>query len=151
MAQARSRSERRATRDYFNAVTLSNNEVLESQVPAGANTGGITFHSTVDALTAGGQSLTTKTDGTTTFDGLVGSNFALSSLTAEGNATNLGGFADLNATGAITVKTTGNQDYFNAVTLTNDQVLESQVAAGANTGGITFHSTVDALTAGGRR
>jgi hypothetical protein len=125
--------------DYFNPVTLTSDEVFES-----TGGGNITFHSTVDAQSSGGQALTTETDGAAAFDGVVGGNFALKSLTAEGFLADANGTTDLNATPDASVTTVGSQDYFNPVTLGVDQIL-------ASTGGgaITFHSTVDGQARGG--
>ena len=134
------------TQDYFNALVLNASQVLESTM-----SGTLFFHSTVDGLTAGGQALTTRTDGTVKFGdstlpaptGVVGSQFALASLTVEGNTLVADGTTDLNAVpttaGGVTIRTTGNQVYSNPVTLTTDQILVSTSPVGA----ITFDSTVD--------
>jgi hypothetical protein len=124
------------TQDYFNAVSLGADQVLLS---AGGQT--ITFHGTVDSKAAGPQSLTTMTDGTVRFQGVVGGTFALQSLTTEGvtaATTRLTELDAMVAPGALTVRTVGPQKYLEAVSLGVDQMLVSN-----GTGNITFQSTVD--------
>ena len=133
--------------DYFNAVTLSNSQVLDSTA-----SGTITVHFTVDALNAGVQSLTIMTNGTAVFGaatlpaptGVVGGTTPLKMLTVEGNSPLSAGTIDLNAlapAGKATVTTQGGgQDYKGGVTLSAAAILDD------TTGPITFESTVTGAT-----
>src|SRR5262249_17465783 len=94
-----------------NAVTLSANTVLDET--AGGN---ITFKSTVDAAAAGAQSLTAKTDGTTEFDGAVGTT-ALSSLDVGGHSAATAGATKL---AGPSVTTSGGQTYNNGLSQLGD-------------------------------
>ena len=108
--------------DYQDAVTLGAATTLDSS----ANNGAITFHKTLD----GAFDLTTKAGtGLTTFDGVVGGNARLSTLTVAGKS-------KINTT-AIT--TTGLQDYQDAVTLASVTTLDSSAGNGA----ITFEQALD--------
>ncbi|QDT97380.1 cadherin domain-containing protein [Gimesia aquarii] len=106
---------------YNNAVNFVTNSTLTS-------TGGSTieFSSTVD----GSIDLNIDTTGNTIFNGAIGSNTALTSLT-----TNAGGATNINGS---TVNTTGNQTFNDAVILGDNTVLTS-----TNTGDITFNSTLN--------
>src|SRR5207245_399150 len=85
------------------------------------------------------QGLTVKTDGTTEFDGPIGTT-ALSALDVQGNSAATLGNTDLNAP---TVNTMAGQTYENAVKLSTTATL-------TDTGGgkIWFKSTLDAAAAG---
>ena len=101
----------------------------------GANTtvaasGNVTFISTIDGNTSGNQSLTVNSSGITTFEAAVGNTTRLSTLT-----TDAAGSTDLN--GGI-VKTTGNQTYNDAITLTANTSL-----TGSN---VNFNGTVNDVT-----
>ena len=113
-----------ATLDFKNAVSLTSDSTLTGTA------GNITFEKTVD----GAFNLTTSatTAGkATTFEGAVGNTTALASLTVTGAA-------DLNiVTAPGVVKTTGDQDFKGAVTLTDDAMLTSSA------GNMTFEKTVD--------
>ena len=113
------------TQTYNGAVTLAGDTTLRSGA-TGTGTGAIMLNSTVDAATAGGQSLTVTTGGTTSFQ-TVGGTRALSALTVNGT-----GPVSLNGTG---VTTTGAQSYTGATMATAAQLLTT------NGGNIAFAST----------
>ena len=93
---------------YNDAVTLAANTMLTGSA--------VTFGNTVDDQTAGSESLTVV--GSANFDGPVGSNAPLSSLTVNGPTTFLlvGGLHPV-LVNSGTVTTTGAQTYAGAVTL----------------------------------
>ena len=86
----------------------------------------------MDAATAGAQSLTVNTAGTTTFGAAVGGTNALPSLTTDSAGTTQIG---------ANISTTGTQTYFDAVSLTGAAILASSGSGAA--GNITLTSTVD--------
>ncbi|HBY79869.1 MAG TPA: hypothetical protein DEG47_23335, partial [Cyanobacteria bacterium UBA11148] len=104
---------------YNNAV------VLETDTTITGNN--VTFDSTVDATTPGGQSLTVNASDTT-FNGSVGNTAALNSLT-----TNASGTTHLNNN----VTTTNNQTYNDNVRIGNDSTLTS------NNGSVIFNRHID--------
>ncbi len=123
------------TRINTDQVNTSGSQTYNDAVELGADTtlsssgaGTIQFTSTVD----GAHNLSVNTTGTTQFDAAVGGTTALTSLT-----TDAGGTTQINA-GAVT--TTGDQTYGDAVVLGNTTTLSAH--------NVTFHSTVDAATAG---
>jgi hypothetical protein len=113
------------------AVSFGNTTTLNSGLTVSTGTGPITFTGAVD----GGQALTTNSTGTTTFSAPVGGATALASLT-----TNAGGATAINGG---SVRTTGNQSYGDAVTLSGPATT---IDSGA--GNTTFNSTVDGLATG---
>jgi hypothetical protein len=106
-----------------------------------AGTGALTFASTIDSAdSVTSRALNLNTSGTTTLNGIVGGNHALTSLT-----TDAGGVTALNITtpnGSSSINTTGaNGQVFNdAVQLEQDTVLN------ANTGVIDLASTLDSYS-----
>lgn len=106
------------TIDVHSALVLTGDELLT----AGSN---VTFDTTVDGSTAGGQALTVNAAGITTFTGTVGTT-SLKSLT-----TDAAGTTRLNAN--VTTSTT--QTYGDNVTLTNNVIL--------NGSSLTFANKVD--------
>ena len=80
----------------------------------------VTFKTRVDAQSVGGESLAVQTDGTTEFDGAVGTT-SLASLDVAGFSAATTGTTIFNAPGSDathpSVKTTGSQTYHNAVQL----------------------------------
>ncbi|MBI1918657.1 MAG: autotransporter-associated beta strand repeat-containing protein, partial [Planctomycetes bacterium] len=113
---------------YNDAVVLTANTTLN-----GAN---ITFNSTVDSdsnATPRALTVNSSNNGTTLFNGTVGGNAALASLT-----TNADGTTVLVNVGNVT--TTGDQTFNDAVLLVGDTTLN-----GSN---ITFNSTVDSAGGG---
>ncbi|MGD9689201.1 MAG: filamentous hemagglutinin N-terminal domain-containing protein [Phycisphaerales bacterium] len=118
---------------YTGAVTLGGAD--DTRVTLISTGGTVGFGSTIDAMTAGEQSLAVT--GNASFGGAVGSATAIGALSVSGT-TSLG--ADVttsNAGGA-----SGNQTYSGAVTLASSSTL-------ASTGGlVSFGSTVDATAAG---
>lgn len=136
-----------AGQDYYDAVVLYVSTILDSTNP-GNN---ITFHSTVDAKTAGQQALTANAAGNEVFDNRVGGNAALASLATDDPNNSqpiaaLGGntvfnFAATNA--AASVITTGAQDYHDAVTLGANTVLDATAS-----GNISFYASINATSAG---
>ncbi len=121
------------TQTYNSAVFVRFNSSLLSQ--GAGSLGNITFESTIEGDQRNWAGLTVQTDGTTAFDGLVGSVEPLYSLNTLGLTTPSTGTTHLNST-AIT--TTGSQEYENAVLLSSDADLLSQ-----ETGDITFGSSID--------
>ena len=121
-------------------VTTTGDQTYNDPVILGADTTfrgtNVTFNSTVDAATAGEQSLTVNASGTTTFGNeagdQVGGNQELESLTTDEEGTTVINTDQVNAT--------GDQNYNDPVTLGADTAL-----SGTN---VTFNSTVDAATAG---
>jgi filamentous hemagglutinin family protein len=111
--------------NYNDVVTLGENTTLTS-----SGGGNITFAKAVD----GAQSLAVNTSGNEIFNGVVGGNTPLTSLTTDGSGT-VGGKAQLNG-GSVT--TTGGQTYNDNVTLGAATTLTS--SGGAN---ITFGQAVD--------
>jgi hypothetical protein len=118
---------------YNDAVTLQQNTVLTSTA-----SGNVTFNSTVDAVAAGGQSLTVNTGGTTTFgdnagDDRVGATNALSSLTTDAGGSTVFNIdpasvafnADPEVVPAVngSVRTTGAQTYSDDVRIDRDTKL----------------------------
>ncbi|WP_108123926.1 filamentous hemagglutinin N-terminal domain-containing protein [Saccharospirillum mangrovi] len=114
---------------YTGAVTLNQDVSLQT------TNSDITFSNTINGNSAGDKESLTLTTGTGTsiFQGIVGGSDSLASLTVN-NAASLG--AD--------ISTDGTQTYSGAVTLTNG------VALSAADDDITFASTVDGDSAGGK-
>ena len=111
---------------YTGKVILGANDTLDSSA-AGGN---IAFSSTVDATTAGTQSLTLAAGtGNVAFGGAVGATNRLASLTATGGNVTIGG----------NVTTSGNQAYSGAVVLSAADTLDSS----NSNGNISFTSSVD--------
>ena len=111
---------------YTGKVILVANDTLDSSA-AGGN---IAFSSTVDATTAGTQSLTLAAGtGNVAFGGAVGATNRLASLTATGGNVTIGG----------NVTTSGNQAYSGAVVLSAADTLDSS----NSNGNISFTSSVD--------
>lgn len=115
------------------SITTTGAQAFDDAVLLGANTtlssttaGNITFNSTLN----GAFTLAINTDANTTFNGAVGNNSALTSLT-----TNVNGTTNINGG---SVNTTGNQTYNDAVLLGDNTILTS-----TGTGDITFESTLD--------
>ncbi|MDF0553685.1 CHAT domain-containing protein [Kamptonema sp. UHCC 0994] len=121
--------------NYGDAVTIASNPILTGN--------GVTFNSTLD----GNGNLTVNSDiGNVTFSDAVGGNIPLGNLTVNSsgttrfantvNATSLttdaGGKTEINGN----VTTTDNQNYGDAVTITNNPILTGN--------GVTFNSTLDA-------
>jgi filamentous hemagglutinin family protein len=118
--------------DYSGPVNLMDDTTLAS-----TSGGDITFESTVD----GGANLTVNSTGVINFDGLVGSETPLTSLTTGAGA--LDAFINAPGTEAIpSVTVTASQTYDGPVVLDSNTVLASQ---GTSSGGgaVTFSSTVD--------
>lgn len=111
--------------NFNGALTLGGNTVLD------AGAGDILLGSTVDALSAGGASLTLNSTGLTTLGGVVGGTGSLSTLT-----TNAGGSTTLSG---VTITTTGAQTFNDGVTLGTDMTLNALTVA--------FNSTLDGTTA----
>ncbi len=122
-------------------VTTANNQSYNGIVTLGSDTaltttnnGAVNFSSTVNAATAGAQSLAVDTGmGTVTFGGAVGGTNSLASLTVSGPSIITGG----------AVTTSGGQSYIGSVTLGANTVM-----ATTNNGGIRFSSSIDGVTAG---
>ncbi len=119
---------------YGGAATLAADAVLTA-----TGNGNLTFNSTVD----GTFNLALKTGGLTTFNGLVGGNTRLASLT-----TDAGGTTQINGGGVSTTinggAASGAQTYNDAVTLGADAVLASHTEGVAAAGGnLVFNGTVD--------
>src|SRR5439155_18896855 len=108
----------------------------QDSVLASTANGNISFASTVN----GAHSLAVNTAGATTFGGVIGGSTALTTLT-----TDAGGSVVLNIAGGTvanpSIKTSGVQNYNDAVTLAQDTVLNS-TGSGAS-GNISFGSTVN--------
>ncbi len=118
---------------YRNPVMLTANATLASQDSVGDG-GTINFASTVD----GGVALNVNTDGNTVFNGVVGGNVPLVSVTTDApGATFLNG-------GSVT--TTGAQTYNDFLQLGTTTTLTSQNTAN-DQGAITFGSTLDGAVA----
>ena len=117
----------------FDVVTLGSATTIDSTNTA------IDFTKTVDATTAGSQSLTVNAGntGAVTFTGAVGGSQALASLTVTGPTT-----LENN------VSTDGVQTYNSAVTLGAALVTLNSNFNGTSNGAVDFVSTVDATTAG---
>ncbi len=109
------------------AVRLAGNTTLTN-----AATGAITFLSgaTVNATTAGGQSLTVNTNGATTFGADLGATTALASLTTDngGTVTNDLGFTRFNNN--VNLTTTGNITF-------NDRVIIGTAGSGGSSSTFT--------------
>ncbi|HBR73332.1 MAG TPA: hypothetical protein DEA78_06320, partial [Cyanobacteria bacterium UBA11159] len=121
-----------ANQTYNNPVELQQIPTLPNITLIGTN---ITFNSTVNANTPGGQSLTVNASGITRFNGSVGNNNPLASLT-----TNAAGTTEINTSSSnpIEIKTTGAQTYYDPVTQIGDVSLTST----AENGNITFNTAV---------
>ncbi|MFO1046083.1 MAG: hypothetical protein U0941_30260 [Planctomycetaceae bacterium] len=113
---------------YNDAVKLDTNTTLDS-----STNGNVTFNSSLDSVTGETNSLLVNTSGTTTFNGLVGTNDRLSTLT-----TDAGGSTIINTT---SVETVSDQTYNDAVKLDTNTTLDS-----SGSGNITFNSTLDSVT-----
>ena len=137
---------------YSGAVMLGSSNTLT------ANTANIHFSSTVDSLNASANDLTVTTSGNTTFDGAVGSNFAINNLTSNGTGSvtvnnilgivnrrmgslSIAGIANLNGSA---IYSSGAQNFNSAVNLGAASTILS-----TTNNDITFAGTVngnDALT-----
>ncbi len=108
--------------DFNGAVTLSTGDITVT-----SNGGDITFADTID----GAQNLIVNTSGTTVFDGIIGGNTAVASMTtdAPGSVTVNGG----------AVTTTGAQTYNEALNLGADTVITGS--------DVTFAGSVDGAQA----
>ncbi len=105
--------------------TYSGPVTLGADATLAAGTGTVTFNSSVDSGSAGGQSLTVSSAGSVTISGNVGGTTPLTGLsTPSGTAVNLNG----------NVTTSDPQQYGGAVTLGINATLA---------GHVTFYSTVD--------
>ena len=126
--------------DYKNLVVLTADAKLTA-TGTGAN---VTFEQTLDSKAGTNWNLEINATGTTKFDGQVGFNQALASLTVD--APNGTSTTDINGgtTNGATITTTGNQDYKNLVVLTADAKLTA-TGTGAN---VTFEQTLDSDTTG---
>jgi filamentous hemagglutinin family protein len=117
---------------YDGAVKIGANTTLAGN---GAPATSVTFDSTVDGTTAGGQTLTVNAV-TATFDNSIGSAFALGGLTTEDSA----GAGSTVLGSATTIVNAVNQNYEDALTLgANTTFAGNSTAAAA----VTFASTVD--------
>jgi len=123
--------------DYHDPVVIGANDTLTAQKGSVSGGGKITFWSTVDSAATGPTgasgpfSLTTNSDGDTTFWNSVGDILPLAALDATSNS------AYINLKGGD-ISTTGNQDYRSQVLIDN---LDANL--GSSAGAITFHGTVD--------
>ena len=119
------------------AVTTTGAQTYNDAVTLGAATtltstggGNLAFGSTLN----GAQTLALNTAGNNVFNGIVGGGTALTSITTDDDGA---GVTVINTTG---VKTSGFQEYNDAVSLTSDSTLES-----TGGGAITFNNTLDSL------
>ena len=124
---------------YHDAVTVAGNDQSPNTVLTGVN---VSFDSTIDASTAGGQGLTVNASGITTFgDGVnsdaVGGATALSFVTTDA--------AGVTIAHSSSVTTTGDQTYKDTIVLAGNDQSSVTVLTGTN---ISFGSTVDGATAG---
>ena len=123
---------------YTGAVTLDDGHVTTMTATGGT----VSFGSTLDAFTVGGQGL--KVVGNAVFDGIVGGSDALWLLSVSGTTV-------LGTTAVSTTSTgggNGNQTYTGAVTVDGGSATVTTLTATAATIGVTFGSTVDANAAG---
>jgi len=122
------------------SISTNGNQIYNQVVVVGNNLslssggGSITFEETVDAASAGGQSLSIH-PGTLTFKDRVGDGNAFSAFTLGGGTMRVD---------TDRIETTGAQTYHGAVVLDQDATFDSSAANGA----ITFNSTINAATAG---
>ena len=140
--------------DFRAAVDLHANVRVDSDENNDATDGNIHFHSTVDAVTAGAQSLTLDAgSGAVDLQGAVGGTRKLASLTVSGGQIDLNTVA---VAGAISVAGTnidlngvsyysddGNITFTGPVDLHADMTVDSDADDDNTDGNITFTSTID--------
>ncbi len=134
-----------AGQTYDGAVTLGAKTVLTD-----TGSGAISFGPA--ATVNGAESLTVKTDGTTTFSSAIGGLVPLNSLTTGGAGTTTGVGTTMIDGGAVYANT---QDYQNAVVLGANTTLAKNNTGTGNTpnaaANVTFGSTLDADSAANNR
>ncbi|MBX9622598.1 MAG: DUF11 domain-containing protein [Gemmataceae bacterium] len=116
---------------YGDPVTVSGG----SRNLATTNNGAVFFAGTLDAATAGGSGLTVTAGGTTTFGGTVGGTAALATLTTDAAGSTVIGLG----TGTVQLRTTGNQQYNDALRLAATTV---EFVSTAN-GGLTVSGSLN--------
>ena len=145
--------------DFRAAVDLYTNVTVDSDNDNDGTAGNITFHSTVNAATAGNQSLTLDAGvGLVTLSGSAGGSSKLASLTVDGGQIDLAsvattGLIDIDGTnidlnGSTYGSDDGNVDFRAAVDLHTSVTVDSDNDNDGTAGNITFHSTVDAANEG---
>jgi hypothetical protein len=121
------------------STTGSTGQVFNDVVTLGADTtlnassGPITFAQSVDSASSTGRSLTLNSSGATTFNGTVGSNNALTSVTTDSAGTTAINGGSISTSGA-------GQSYNDIVTLGADTTLN------AGSGSVTFAQSVDSAS-----
>ena len=123
-------------------ITTTGNQTYGEIVKLGVDTtltagsGNVNFSNTIDTSTgaAAESSLTINGNGVTTFNGAIGTNRALSTLTTDAGT---GGSSVMNGS---TISTTGNQSFGEVVKLGVDTTLN------AGAGNVTFSNTIDTAT-----
>ena len=146
---------------FTGAVDLTTDVSVDSDADNDTSDGDISFSSTIDAETAGTESLTLDADGgDVTLTGAVGGTTKLESLTVTKAAQV--DLASVTSAGAISVRGTTNIDlngsdyksddgditFTGAVDLTTDVSVDSDADNDTSDGDISFSSTIDAATAG---
>lgn len=139
-----------ANQIYNDAVVLTANAILTSTDGMAATAdGAVTFASTVDSDAPGtNRALTVNTSGVTTFGGVVGGTARLASLTTDATTPVVAGEqTNINAD----IRTTGVQNFNDAVVVGANVVLSSQNADPMMAGGnVTFGRTVNSDTGNNR-
>ncbi|QQE80032.1 S-layer family protein [Alicyclobacillus sp. SO9] len=123
---------------YINGTKVTSSPVSSTSYPVTGESAGATYHVTVTAVNAGGESATSTADSVTTVPG-VPTSLSHSSVTQTGWTESWSSVSG----------TTGYNVYINGTKVTSSPVAGTSYVVSGESAGTTYHVTVTAVNAGG--